>query len=344
MPEIQPFDLRINGQSVPVKNARLTTTMDTATDGFTAQIVVNPETQPDLYEAISPYRFTPATIYIEDELALTGKLTKTTPIKNESGIVYNLAGWSNTFNFIDSALAPPYTYPDQNLHQIAEAVAKQTGTPVNFTAEPGGQFKGATATVGQKGFDFLSPLAFLRNQVISCTPEGELVFQEANTSGQSVGSIIENDPSSLIAKQFTAPAFDGRKRFKTFKVIGRTPAKPGEGLATDKNINQPRHKIIRVNGQTAGSMNETAEWQKNVALIKALTLKIPVVGWVAPDKTIWKPNTLISIQSETMFMPDGFTFLIREVELILDSTSKTAMLSLIPPNVYTKNPVDEPWF
>lgn len=343
MPNIQPFDLRINGQSEPVTNARLIDSMDEAVDGFTAQIVVNPETQPDLFEAIKPRRFSPVAVYIEDELALTGKLTKR---KAAGKNVYNIAGWSNTFNFIDSHLAPPYTYPNQDLHQIATAVAKQTGTPVKFDTEPGGQFKGdmATVTVGQSGFTFLKPLARLRNQVISCTPEGELLFQEANTSGQSVGSIIEDDPSSLIATDFSGNEIDDRKTFKTIKVIGRTPGGSGEGLATDKKMPEPRHKVIRVNGQTKGAMQETAEWQKNIDIIKALTLKIPVAGWLAPDKTIWKSNTLVSLQSQRMFIPNGFTFLIRAVELILDDNGKTAMLSLIPPNVYTKNPVVEPWF
>lgn len=341
MPETQPFDLRINGQSTPVTNGRFIDSMDTGADGFTAQIVVNPETQPDLFEAIKPKRFSPVTVYIENELALTGKLTKR---KSAGKNVYNIAGWSNTFNFIDSALAPPYTYPNQDLHQIATAVAKQTGTPVKFDTEPGGQFKGATAAIGQSGFDFLAPLAKLRNQVISCTAEGELLFQEANTGGQSVGSIIEDDPSSLIATDFSGNEIDDRKTFKTIKVIGRTPGGSGEGLATDDNIPEPRHKIIRVSGQTPGAMQETAEWEKNIAIIKALTLKIPVAGWLAPDKTIWKSNTLVSLQSQRMFIPNGFTFLIRAVELILDDNGKTAMLSLIPPNVYTKNPVVEPWF
>ena len=114
----QSFDLRINGESMPVENGRFIDSMDTGTDGFTAQIIVNKEEQPDLYNSIKPYKFTPTNIYIEDDLALTGKITKVTPIKNSNGIVYNLAGFSNTFNFLDSALAPPYEYPNQNLHTL----------------------------------------------------------------------------------------------------------------------------------------------------------------------------------------------------------------------------------
>jgi prophage tail gpP-like protein len=340
----QPFDLRISGKSVPVKNAKFIDSMNSVADGFTAQIVVNRETQPELYNAIKPYQYTPATVYIEGELALTGKITKTTPRKNENGEVYSIAGFSNTFNFIDSDLVPPYTFDNQDLHQIAQAVAKQTATQVVFETEAGGQFKGAAAKPGQTGFEFLAPLAKQRNQVMSCNAEGNLIFQQSNLELQSVGSIVENDPKSLLQKEFSID-FDGRKRFKTYKVKGQTPAGSAEGTSTDKNISQPRHKLVAVNGQVAGAMSETADWQKNITLIEALTFQTPVVGWIAPNKTRWKSNTLVSIQSETMFIPDGFTFLIRSVELNYDESSgKTALLSVIPPNIYTKKEVVEPWF
>lgn len=340
----QDFDFRINGESIPVKSAKFTESINTAIDGVSVQIVVNRATQPDLYNAIKPYRYSVCTVYIENDLAFTGKITKTTPVKGLGEIVYNLECFSDTFNFIDSSLSPPYDFKNQDLHQLATAVAKQTATQVVFDAEPGGIFKGATITPGQSGFDFLAPLAKKRDQVISCTPEGALLFQQSNLDLESVGSIVEDDPNSLLQLEFTA-SYDGRKRFKTYKVKGRTPLGSGEGTSTDPNINQPRHKLITVNGQVAGAMNDTAAWQKNISLIDSLTLQIPVVGWVAPNKTRWKSNTLLSIQSETLFIPDGFTFLIRGVDLNFDSSGgKTAMLSIIPPNVYTKKEIVEPWF
>lgn len=346
MPEIQPFDLRISGDSVPVKWGRFTDSMNTAANGFAAEIVVNRLTQPLLYEAIKPYRYSFANLFIDNELVLTGKITKTIPQKTISGATYEIHGFSNTFNFIDSALIPPYAkYKNQNLHQMATIAAKETGTLVIFEAKPGGIFSDEKPTTGQSAFEFLAPLARKRSQLISCTPEGALLFQQADTQKLSVGSIIEDDPGSLLAKEYKIE-FDGRRRFRTYTVTGRTPKGPGSGTSDpDPNIKEIRHKIVSVSSLGKGEFKEQAEWQAHLAVIDAMTFQVPVVGWNAPDKSLWKSNTLISIQSETMFIPDGFTFMIKEVEFsYFPGAGKTAILSLIPPNAYTQNPIDEPWF
>lgn len=346
MADTQPFDLKINGESVPVKSGRFTDAMNTAANGFVAEIIVNRLTQPLLYEAIKPYRYPLTTLFIENELALTGKITKPKPIKSTSGISYEIHGFSNTFNFIDSNLIPPYAkYKKQNLHQIATIAALETGTLVQFDAEPGGIFEDQKPSTGQSAFEFLAPLARKRNQIMSCTPQGAVLFQQANKNQLSVGSIIEDDPGSLLAKDFSVE-FDGRKRFRTYTALGQTPGSSGGATSDeDTNITQIRHKFVTVSGLGKGELKAQAEWQKNLAIIEAMTLQIPVAGWEAPNKSIWKSNTLLSVQSETMFIPDGFTFLIRSVELAYDITGgKTAVLSLVPPNVYTNDPVEEPWF
>lgn len=339
----QPFDLRINGKPVKIKNGRLVRTMDTPADMFTAQIIVNRDTEPELYEAIKPYRYSPVEIYIDGALKLTGILTKTTPDKSTSGVVYSLEGYSNTFNFIDSAIIPPYEFTNQTLHDIATVIAGQTNTAVEFNVEPGGIFARSTATPGQTGDKFLAPLARQRNQIMSSTPEGKLSFGQANTSGVPVGTIKEDDPASLLQQKFSV-SFDGRQRFKNYKVKSSTPFGFSEAIATDDNINQPRQTLVDANENTAGEVQATAEWQKNLALIEALTIPIPVVGWKAPNGTTWEENTLITLESEAMFVPNGFTFLIKQVEYIYDGKGKNAVLSLIPPNVYTNEPIVEPWF
>lgn len=338
----QDFDFRINGENVPVTSGRLIRTMDTASDGFAVSIVVNRETQPLLYDAIKPYRYTPVTIFLDGDLSLTGNITKSSRSKIKSSIDTDISGFSRTFNFIDSNLAKRYEYNSYNLHEMAEDVAKQTATQVVFETDPGGTFNREVAERGESGFDFLRPLAQKRSQVMSCTPEGDLLFNVANTEGQTVGIIEEGNPDSLLQEEFVV-SFDGRKRFKTYKVVSQSPFGPSQAVSSDDNINQPRHKVVNSNN-IAGSAEEIANFQKNLSIIDALTIPIPVIGWKAPDGSTWAPNTLITLKSETMFIPDGFTFLIRQVEYISEKDVKTAILSIIPPNAYTKNQVVEPWF
>lgn len=339
----QDFDLSINGLPVQVLNGRYIDTADTGAGGFTASILCDSEKEPFLFESIKPYKYSPVELYIDGELALTGKLTKTTPRKTETSTVYDLEGFSNTFNFLDSELAPPYEILNKTIHSLAIIVGRQTGTNIVHTGPDGNKFDKATVQRGQTGFDFIKPLARQRNHVISTTPEGDLLLYQPTVTGATVGTIEEDSPGSLLQQEFTAE-FDGRKRFRTFKAVSQTPKGTAQAVATDKNIDQPRHKIFEANDQIAGAIKETAEFQKNQSLINALTQQITVIGWTAPDGSPFKSNTLITIKSKTLFVPDGFTFFIRQVDKILTGSTKTAVLHLVPPNIYTDKEVVEPWF
>lgn len=339
----EEFDFKIEGENVPVKSAKLIRTMDTAADGFSVDVVISQKNQPELYEKIKPHRYTPVTITLDSQLQLTGNITKTFRSKTKNSIDTTLNGFSRTFNFIDSDIAKTYQFNGiQSLHEIATQLAKQTATKIEFETEPGGGFLSPTARRGQSAFDFLAPMARKRSQIMSCTPQGSLLFNEANTTGQTVGLIDEGNPDSLLQKEFTV-SFDSRKRFKTYKVINQSPLNPSQAISSDDNINQPRHKVINT-GDVAGSAQEIADFQKNRSIIESLTMPIPIVGWNAPDGSLLIPNTLITIKSETMFIPDGFTFIIRQVEYIYRKNDKSSIISIIPPNAYTKNTVVEPWF
>lgn len=339
----QDFDFKIDGENVPVESARLIRTMDTAADGFSVDVVISMEDQPELYEKIKPYRYTPVTISLDGELQFNGKLTKLFRSRSKTGIITTLSGFSNTFNFIDSHISKTYEFSGtQDLHTIATQLAKQTATVLEFETEPGGSFIGKTARRGQSAFEFLAPLARMRSQIMSCTPQGALLFNVANTTGPTVGVIEEDNPNSLLQKEFSV-SFDGRKRFKTYKVINQSPAGATQAISSDDNIEQPRHRVIET-GDVAGQAQEIADFQKNRSIIESLTMPIPIVGWNAPDGSLLIPNTLIPIKSETMFIPDGFTFTIRQVEYIFEKNNKSSVISIIPPNAYTKNPIVEPWF
>jgi len=339
----QDFDFKIEGENVPTESARLIRTMDTAADGFSVDVVITQKNEPELYEKIRPYRYTPVTVSLEGELQLTGALTKPTRSKSKSNIITTLNGFSITFNFIDSDIAKTYQFNGlQRLHDIAIQLAKATATKVEFATESGGSFNSPTARRGQSAFEFLAPMARKRSQVMSCTPQGALLFNIANTTGQTVGVIEEDNPDSLLQKEFSV-SFDGRKRFKTYKVINQSPFGASNALSSDDNIKQPRHKVVQTD-DVAGQAQEIADFQKNRTIIDALTMSIPIVGWNAPDGSLLIPNTLITIKSETMFVPDGFTFIIRQVEYIFEKNNKSSVISIIPPNAYTENTVVEPWF
>ena len=339
----QDFDLKIAGESVPVESAELLMTFDTPGDGFSAKILVDRKTNADLYNKIKPYQATPVKINLEGTLKLTGKLTNPKRNKSGTGTITNIIGFSDTFNFIDSHLVPPYEFFWYDLNGLTERVAKQTATTVIPATDPGGKFSRAVATAGQSAYDFLGPYAVQRSLVMSNTVKGELILQQANINQGTVGTIEEDAPGSLLQKEFSGE-WDLRERFKTYKVKTSSPFGRSQAIATDKNIKLPRHKLVSADNLIKGEASEIAEYVKNIALVDNLNQELPVVGWEAPDGSMFEPGTLITLKSETLFVPDGFTYFIRAVKYISKKNEKTAILSLIPKEVYTGDAIVEPWF
>lgn len=338
----QPFDLRINGENVKIESGKLTLAFDTPNDGFVVTTVVNNN---KLYKAISPYQAPSAQVYLDGSLKLTGKITRTDPNKTTTdGVSYDLHGWSSTFNFMDSALQPPYEYAGLTIHLIAIQLGKQTNTRIVHTGPDGGIFERVTAKQGQTGYSFLWPLAQQRQHVISNTNDAALLLQQADISQKSIGTIDENSPNSLLQKEFKA-SFDLRKRFRTYKLVGRRPDGNNEATATDKNITEPRHKLIQANDDIPGGLEENAQFQLKKIIIAALQQNVPVTGWYAPNGKLWTPGTLITLVSPTLFVPNGFTYFINQVDFSYDSTAgKQAVLTLIPKEIHSTQPIIEPWF
>jgi len=68
-----------------------------------------------------------------------------------------------------------------------------------------------------------------------------------------------------------------------------------------------------------------------------------VPSWYAPNGELWAPNTIVTVKSPTLYLDDGYNFLIREVTYDFSASGTTANLSLVPPEAYTGEEIVEPW-
>ena len=339
----QDFDFRINGRPENIVKGELLTTVDTGCDGFTVTLPINLDEQIELYSDAMPKSYAGVQIYLKKELFLTGKKTKTDTSSSSNGIVYDLHGFSNTYNFVDSNLKPPYELNGMKLDAITREVAKQTSTGVKVgDGDLGDIFDRATISPGQSGFAFVAPLAKQRDHVVSSDPNGNILLQQADAKSASVGSIEEGNQANLNSREFQA-SFDDRKAFRSYTVRSQTPFGRGEGTAIDRSCPEPRHKVVNAENMIPGGIQEVAEWQRHLATIDDFKLELPVYGWTAPNGDLWRHNTIVTLISRSLFIPDGFDLYIRAVRYFFSSDGLTAVLSLIPPNVYTKEPVILPW-
>lgn len=338
----------IDGLEVPAMNARIIRTMDTAADAWTTRIAWTPGQDAGLDRVTRPYGYPPAAAYIGGELLVNGLLYTVEPELTREGRTKALTGYSFTADAVDSTLKPPYERNNITLEQLAAELLQPVGIKAVFETDTGGPFDRVTANEGDKIFDHLARLASQRGILVSSTPAGDLLFLRAATDAAPVGTIEEGQP---LADGYKA-TYDGRLRFNSYKCVtadaGLVWGDPGDiapktQIALDNVVPRSRFLTFKTDDTTAGNIRNAAEWRRSRQIVEALALSFPVSGWYAPDGSLWRENTRVTVVSETLGVPQGFTFLIRAVEFILEKDRRETTLSLIPPQAYTGEALGDVW-
>lgn len=334
--------LVVGDKELLVQSARVLRTMDTVTDGWTATVYWDPDDK-SAAKLLRPYQYNPAWIYLGPWLGVKGLLYVVEPSTDPDQRVLNLEGFSFTADLVDSTVKPPLEQKKITLKRRAEELIEPVGVGLIYDADEGEEFARVTAKPEDTIFDHLASLAAQREVLISSTPLGEVIFYQANAGSSTVGTIQETQPPY----QKLQARFDGRKRFNAYRVIGPTPKRRRgnalEAIAKDDRVPRSRFKTLSAEDATAGNIQKTADWQRSKQVADAMTIPFPVNSWYAPDGSLWRENTKVTVISKSIFVPDGFDFLIRSVEYMFGEDGTTAVLSLVPPQVYTGEPIEEPW-
>lgn len=334
-------DLTIIIAGIEIKpiSARVLRVFDTPADGWSAVIEWTPGENKLLDQAILPYSYAPASVYIGNKIVINGALYTVVPRTSNDGTSKGLEGFSYTVDAVDSTLKPPYEKNNITLEQRANELVAPLGIRAVFDAESGGQFKRITANPKDKIAAHLSKLASQRGMLASNTSEGDFLFTKAVTSG-TVGTIREGEQ---LAGDLSA-RFDGRKRFNAYRAIGKSSGKSAKvAVAIDSDVPRTRFMTFTAPESTAGNIKAAAEWRRSKQLAEALKMPFVLEGWIAPNGEPWEPNTRVTVVSETLHIANGFTLLVKSVEFIFDENGKTTSLNLVPPHVYTGKELENPW-
>ena len=352
----EDFTLIINGTEIRVESARLLKTMDTAADGWTASRDFDPYDD-KRNKLFIPYSYYPAIVYLGKSLGLNSILYSCTPQISGDGQRIELEGWTPTADAIDCTINvnswaqfPSAKYERNNvtLGTRAAELLEPLGIGVIDESEDSEPFARVSAEPTDTIFDHLLSMASQRGILISCTDQGELLLTKAKTSGKPVGTIEEEDPPY----QEMSITFDGRARYSTYRAIGQSPQVTKKNkqynvwkasTVEDPAVGRSRFTCFNADESYLGNMEKAAKWKRNKTLADALTIPFPVSGWYAPDGFLYEPNTLITVKSPTLFLPDGFDFLIRAVEYQHNTDGNRSILHLVPPQVYSDKDIVDPW-
>jgi prophage tail gpP-like protein len=338
-------ELKIEDRILPVQSASITRTMDTAADGWTAVFAWEPGLDAEIDELTRPYSYPKATISLDGELKVSGRLYDVEVNKDLKGRSKTLWGYSYTIDAVDSTIKPPYEANNITIVQRGNEILKPLGIKLDVTSgiDTGGVFDRITSAPTEKIAAHLKKLADQRSLLVSSTPAGAMLLTQAdiNSSIAPVGTIEED--ISFVEKW--SAKFEGRKRFSVYRAIGQGADKTDQkvGIAVDLDIPLSRFMTFSVNDSLKGEMNEAAAWRRNREAAKALSIPFPVNTWYAPNNEQWRENTRAVIKSPTLDIPDGDTFLIRQVDFKWGNEGKNAVLHIIPVSYYSKKDLNSPW-
>lgn len=336
------FALVIEGREIPVESGRVVKTIDTGADAWTAKIAWEPGADKALDRLTSPYGYRVARVYLGGRLQVDGLLYDVTHSRGKDGSFKTLHGFSYTADIIDSTVEPPYEANNVTILQRAKQLTAKFGIDVEVDdgVDIGPVFSRITSEQGEKIFEGLAKLASSRGQLLSTTRHGGLLITRSKTDAKPVGSIIEGRP---LAQNFEI-SFKGRDRYATYKATAASSGKSktaGSAVATDTVVTRPRTLSFTAN-DIPGTTRNAAEWKRNKILADSLAIPFPVSSWYAPDGNLWSVNTTLNVTSPTIGVSE-FLFLIKQVEFIFEKSGVSAVVSLVPPAVYTTEKIEEPW-
>jgi len=337
--EPDELSIVVDGLEITPTATKIIRTMDTTSDAWTATLPWVPGENTELDKRVIFYAKPLTRVYIGGKLVLTGPMYDSESVISEDGTAKNLGGYSRTADMLDSNMKPPLEENNVTLKQRAQKLAQAHGIKAVFDTDTGGSFDRVTAGDMEKIDTHLKKLAKERAVLMSNTPDGDLLYHEADLKSPPLATLQEGQ---LPVGNYRVGA-KSRARFKSYRVLLTTPLDNFESVAVDNNVSGSRHKVMRIQGAVEGEAGAAARWARNLAWIEALTISLPVEGWLDPNGNVWAPNTKYTLVSPSIHLPDGFNFLVRSVEFDETADGKSAVLKLIPPQLYSKEEVAEPW-
>ncbi len=301
---------------------------------------------PDAREAFRPFSYKPVKITLGGSPFFSGTMVSVDPVlANDKRTVtlgcYSLAGVLNDCTAPASSF--PLEFNGQGLRDIATTLAAPFGINVVFNAEQGPVFERVALEPGKTVLSFLIDLAKQRNLVITSDADGSLVFIQSITDGVPVAKLAQGASPVMSV----SPVFDPQGYYS--HITGIEPVVVGLKGSQHTVKNTKASGILRpftFKAPDTVDSNLPAAVSAKIGRMfgQMASYAVGVSTWRDPSGNLWTPNTIVTLQAKNAMIYSEYKFVIRSVEFTRDSTTKTAVLTLVIPGAYSgKIPEKLPW-
>jgi prophage tail gpP-like protein len=307
---------------------------------FDAYFDTNNEEHKQIFK---PFSYNKAEIIHNNEVILTGVMLNNSSVDNIVKEKVTINGYSKT-GVLEDCEIPTTLYPLQSdkrsLKEITERLIKPFG--LTLIVDPAvlkaatKVYSVTTANEKQSIKAYLTELATQRNIIFTNTAKGELLLTIANISDKPVINIKDTTNKKMRMTLVT----NGQKMHSI--ITAQKQADEFGDNGGESSIENPYGKAAfrpKVKTQSSGDDIATADVVKNLLAteLKNIKLVISFEGWtwlVNGLETLIEVNTIISVQSDELYLFKKTNFFIESVQFIGDNKTQTTTITCVLPEVY----------
>ena len=317
---------------------------DAVASAFSFSVYFDPENA-DHKLLLKPLKYARAVVEHNGEVLITGTILNHTFKSGPQKSLVLLSGYSLPGVLEDCEITPS-VYPLQSdgltLKEIAEKLCKPFNISVAISESVKERmdktFDVSDAKETQSVKSYLTELAAQKNIILTHTSVGALLFTEAKADQKPFFHFENNIPGTEYSL-----SVNGQGMHKDITVLKQASdvegANAGEETITNPFVSAFRSKVVV---QSSGTDIETQQAAKNIRAdeLKNIKLSIATDRWEIDGKIV-KPNSIISVHNNELFIYNKTNFFVESVSLKGDSKETTATLECVLPAVYNgREPVN----
>lgn len=327
------------------ENVRLSSAIDNiSTIEFNAPWDPNDPASRDTFR---PFSYKLLDVTIDEKPSLTGRMALIDPTLSPSKSTQTAGGYSLPGvlgECTPGVVSLPLEFKKQNVHQIAAALAKPFGIEIKVETDPGPVFDKVAIDPADKILPSISDLAKQRNQVISNTVKGELLFRQSIKTGSPVVKLEQGAPPLLGVK----PAFDPSSYYS--ELTGLKPmnvrSKKSYQITVQNTLFSDVYRPFMFRTEDTKDADTLAAVEAKIGRMfgNMVSYSITVATWRTPAGDLWEPNTFLQLKAPGVMIYNEYKFLIRKVILRKTPGSEVATLELVLPGAFEgTQPRSMPW-
>lgn len=333
------INLEIDGSDVKTGSISVLLTLDTPADGWSAT-ARHTGKDDHTYSLFRPYQYPLSRVHVGNTFVGESLLYNVEPSWTPDSTMVGLEGFCQTVDFIDSATDGPYQSKNITFEDWLRKKVAPFGIPVEMDVSSDEKYRKVKMDKNESAYAHFDKLAKERAYLIGNTERGGLKVFDAIEDGPVVAKFAEGSDRPMHTG---SARFSGRDRFRRVKGRGSGPRKNISETIVDEFINRERMKSLTVNNTVESTIRDAVRAARNKTLEDALTFQIPIFDWYNDYYELFRPGQFVTVQSDRAYLEQPFKFIIRDARFSRGGERRTGSLTVVPPTVYTKGELVDPW-